>query len=190
MADPQDVALAAAAAAAAAALAAQAGTDANNVDAMRAASEAVNQAVLLHSGVIAPPLMFALTPAIAVTGVVDFKTREGMKVFSTATCKLEEETFDCNADGLCQFLKTLAARAVEFGWDADNGIRRIPIDPANPLGATESLIEHCGAIPVERICEWETQCIDREVHPAQDAFMMHKCLMNSISKTGKDKVTI
>jgi hypothetical protein len=180
MADPQDTALAAAAVAAA--LAAQAGTDANDVDGMRAASEALDQAVLLCSGVIAPPLAFALTPAIAVTGAVDFKTREGMKLFSAATCKLEEEPFDCNADGLHQFLKkTLTARAEEFGWDADDGIFRIPIDPADPLGATESLIKHHGTIPIERIREWETQCIDGKVCPAQDAFMMHKCLMNSIS---------
>ena len=52
------------------------------------------------------------------------------------------------------------------------------------------LIENCGAVPIERICQWEETHLDAEVRPAQDAFMMHKCLMNSISKTGKDKVAI
>ena len=188
-ADPQDIAIAAAAVATA--LAAQAATDANDEDATLAAAEAVTQAVLLYSAVIAPPPPFALTPAVAVTGVVDFKTSEGRKLFSTATYKLDEDPYDCNADGLYQFLKSLSARAEEFGWDeASSGFLRIPIDPTQPLSDTESLIEHYGTIPIERIRQWDMQYLNAEVRPAQDAFMMHKCLMNSISKTGKDKVTI
>ena len=98
-----------AAAAEAAALAAQAATDANNLDAMSAATEAVSRAALSCSQVNAPPALFALTPAVAITGVVDFKTAEGRKLFQTATHKLEDEPFDCDADGSCQLLKSLSA---------------------------------------------------------------------------------
>ena len=69
----------AAAAAVAAALAAQAATDANDMDGMAAATEVVTQTVLNCSQLNLPPARFALTPAIAVTGVVDFKTPEGQK---------------------------------------------------------------------------------------------------------------
>jgi hypothetical protein len=187
MADAQDIAIAAAAVAAA--LAAQGAVDANDLDAVAAAAEAVSAAVLLYAGVIAPPAPFALTPAIAVTGVIDFKTTEGRKLFQTATYKLDEELFDCNADGLYQFLKSLSARADEYGWDQE-GFLNIPIDLTTPLGDTESLIEHYGTISLEKIRGWDAQYVDAEVRPAQDSYMMWKCLMNSISKTAKDKVTI
>jgi hypothetical protein len=183
----------AAAAAVAAALAAQGVIDVNDQDAMAAANQVVNQAVLDYQQVNppVPVARFALTPAVAVTGVVDFKTPEGRKLFQTATHKLEDELFDCDADGLYQFLKSLSARAEEFGWSEDTGgFLRIPKNLADLLGDSESLIDNYGTIPIQRIREWESQYLASEVRPAQDAFMMHKCLMNSISKTGKDKVTI
>jgi hypothetical protein len=130
-----------------------------------------------------------------VTGVVDFKTREGQKLFQTATCKLEDEPFDCDMDGLHQFLKSLSARAEEFGW-ADNtgGFLRIPKDLSSPLtrlGDSDLLIDHCGAVAIEKTRQWEELCLNTKVRPAsQDACMMHECLMNSVSKTGEGKVTI
>jgi hypothetical protein len=66
-------------------------------------------AALARSQLNAQPAPFALTPAIAVTGVVNFKTREGQKLLQTATCKLEDKPFDCDADGLHQLLKSLSA---------------------------------------------------------------------------------
>ncbi len=123
-----------AAAAVAAALAAQAATDRNDLDVLAAATEAVNVAVSAYSLVIAPPALFALTPAVAVTGVVDFKTREGQKLSQTATNKLEDELFDCDAECLYQFLKSLSARAEECGWaNETGGFLRIPKDLSTPL---------------------------------------------------------
>jgi hypothetical protein len=183
-----------AAAAVAAALAAQAAVGRDDLDALAAATEAVNLAVSAYSLVIAPPAPFALTPAVAVTGVVDFKSREGHKLFQTATSKLEEELFDCTPDGTYQFLKSLSARAEECGWTSDTGgFLRIPKDLSTPLsrlGDTESLLDTYGTITIEKIRRWEELYLSTETRPAQDAYMMHKCLMNSISKTGKDKVTI
>ena len=66
----------------------------------------------------------------------------------------------------------------------------IPKDANSPLGDTQSLIDNYGTIPIERICLWEAVYLKNKVRPAQDNFMMYKYLMNSISKTGKDKVTI
>ena len=128
-----------------------------------------------------------------IPGSFHFKTMlEGCwELFETTTYKLDEE-YDCNAaNGLYQFLKSLlTVRAEEFGWDKDNGrFLRVGKDANNPLGNTESLIEHYGTIPVERTQEkWEVQYLSVEVRPAQDVFMMHECLMDSISKTDKDKV--
>jgi hypothetical protein len=144
-----------AAAAVAAALAAQAATVRNDLDALAAATVAVNVAVSAHSLVIAPPALFALTPAVAVTGVVDFKTREGQKLFQTATHKLEDEPFECDADGLHQFLKSLSARAEECGWANDTGgFLRIPKDLSTRLtrlGDGESLLDKHGSVPIENM---------------------------------------
>jgi len=191
MVDTQDIALAAAAVTAAVAAAAQ--VMPQDIDAMNAANDAIVAAVAHAAAAIVPPPQqaFALTPAVAVTGIVDYKTREGQKLYSSATYKLEEEPYDCNADGLYQFLKSLAARAEEFGWDNETGgFLRIPKNIAQPLANSENLVEHYGTISIEKIRAWEELYLDRSVRAAQDAYMMHKCLMNSISKTGKDKITI
>lgn len=79
---------------------ARAATDANDLDAVAIADVAVNKAVLNYLQVSAPPPPFALTPAIAATGVVDFKSSEGRRLFQTPTHKLEDDPFDCDADGL------------------------------------------------------------------------------------------
>jgi hypothetical protein len=39
--------------------------------------------------------VFALTPAVAIQGVIDYSTSEGRKIYSTATAKLDEELYDC-----------------------------------------------------------------------------------------------
>ena len=67
----------------------------------------------------------------------------------------------------------------------------IPKDPVNNLlGDSESLVEHYGTITVERIRLFENIDLNKNCRPAQDNFILYKCLVNSISKTGKDKVTI
>jgi hypothetical protein len=48
---------------------------------------------------------FALTPAIAIEGIVNFATREGVRLYTSASQKLEEEQYDCKPEGLYQFLQ-------------------------------------------------------------------------------------
>jgi hypothetical protein len=43
---------------------------------------------------------FALTPAIAVQGVINFKKTAGRKMYSGAITKLDEELYDCKPEGL------------------------------------------------------------------------------------------
>ena len=58
------------------------------------------------------------------------------------------------------------------------------------LSETNNLIESCGVIAVESVRAFEASCIGFQIGPAQDTHMLHKCLMNSISKEGKSKTTI
>jgi hypothetical protein len=86
---------------------------------------------------------FALTPAVAVIGVINYNTAEGRKLYASATAKLAEEQYDCKPDGLYQFLQYLSNRAREFGWDNDiGGILQIPEDPQDPTSDTNNLIDN------------------------------------------------
>jgi hypothetical protein len=134
---------------------------------------------------------FALSPAMAVQGIIDYSTREGRGIFHDATAKVDEELYDCKPDGLYQFLQSVNNRAHEFGWDDEiNGVLWIPEDPLDPISATRSLIESYGTISMDEIRAFENTYISLPIRPAQDSYMMYKCLMNSITKEGKSKITI
>jgi hypothetical protein len=134
---------------------------------------------------------FALTPAIAIPGVIDYSQREGQKLYGNATYKLDEDPYDCQADGLYQFLATLHLRAQEFGWnDPINGILQIPEDANDPNSPTTYLIDNYGQVPLVTIREFETSYLQLGCRPAQDTIMLFKCLMNSISKEAKNKILI
>ena len=134
---------------------------------------------------------FALTPAIAVVGIIDYNTNVGRKLYESATAKVAEELYDCKPDGLYQFLQSLSDRARAFGWDNEiDGILQIPEDADDPMSDTMSLIDNYGVITLEQIRRWEGKYVHLQVRPAQDTWMLYQCLMNSISKEGKDKVTI
>jgi hypothetical protein len=45
-------------------------------------------------------MAFALNPGQALDGIIDYTTTEGRKLYNSATARLDEELFDCNADGL------------------------------------------------------------------------------------------
>ena len=54
---------------------------------------------------------FALTPAIAYEGIIDYKTTRGHKMYTSATAKLMEDLYDCNAEDLYAFLKDLREKS-------------------------------------------------------------------------------
>jgi hypothetical protein len=41
----------------------------------------------------------SVTPAIAIEGIVNFATREGVRLYTSASQKLEEEQYDCKPEG-------------------------------------------------------------------------------------------
>jgi hypothetical protein len=134
---------------------------------------------------------FALSPAMAIPGIIDFTSRMGKDVFRFSTEKLDEELYDCHPDGMIQFLQSLSVRALEYGWDNEiNGILQIPEDWADVMSETNNLIESYGMITMESVRAFEASYIALQIRPAQDTYMLYKCLMNSISKEGKSKITI
>ena len=156
----------------------------------QARTSAVPSNISLGSGTIATEKIFSLTPATAVGGVIDYTRAAGRKLYSRATSKLEEDSFDCVAEDLYSFLKSLKDRAREFGWDEPGiGILSIPDDPHNP-SEFKSLIDNHGEIELSTIRKFEETYIDRENRSAQDSAQLYGCLMSSISKEGKKKILV
>ena len=134
--------------------------------------------------------VFALTPATAVDGIIDYSTSAGRKLYATATAKVEEDLFDCTADDLYGFLRAVKDRAREFGWDQTGvGILSIPDDPTNPT-SFKSLLEQHGEITLQEIHEFEESYIDQPSRSAQDTAQLYRCLMASLSKDGKRKILV
>ena len=124
-------------------------------------------------------MAFALNPAAAIVGFIDYTTLEGWKLYRYATKKLDDELFDCKADGLYQFLQSLGNRASEFGWDNDaDGIILC------------YLVNEYRQITMEQIREIDETYIITADRKAQDSNMLYQCLMGSISKEGKKKILV
>ena len=73
---------------------------------------------------------FALTPALAVQGVIDMTTSEGIKLYREGSKAIEEkEPISCNPPDLYRALKAIEMRAEEYGWmEETSGILWIPKD--------------------------------------------------------------
>ena len=75
----------------------------------------------------ADAIPFAVSPANAIQGVIDYRTSQGAKLYSKATSALDNnEPFNCTADSLFAFVKTLDDQTTAFGWNTPGvGIMRI-----------------------------------------------------------------
>ena len=93
-----------------------------------------------------PAIAFARTPAQAMTGLIDYSTRMGGRLYQLATTKLDEERYDGSAGGLFPVLSLIRERARKFGWD--RGIMMIPDPRSEP---DRYLLDHYGSIPLANI---------------------------------------
>ena len=88
-----------------------------------------------------PPVRFALTPADAQDDILDYTTKEGLKLYSKATSGfMGDNLFDINPAGLAMFINNANEHCIEMNFvnDLDTGIMNIPTDATettfiNPL---------------------------------------------------------
>lgn len=133
-----------------------------------------------------PPTIvpFARTPALAEQGILDYTSRQGYRIYGSATIKLDDIKYDGSADMLFPFLELMEERAKNYGWD--NGIMMIP----NQItGESDFLIHHYGTIPLSRINTHEATYISLPTRQAQDTALLYECLMNSLGHVARAKVT-
>eukprot|EP00978_Attheya_sp_CCMP212_P047239 scaffold421280_cov72-Attheya_sp.AAC.2 len=96
---------------------------------------------------------FALTPAMAHVGILDYEQGEGHNIYFASIYQLSKETFyDCMPGGLNGFLKTLGNRAQSTGWNENGiGILMIPEDPIDPNMIYYNLLSEYGQITLDQV---------------------------------------
>ena len=62
-----------------------------------------------------PNVAFAFSPAQAVQGLLDYTKSEHSKIYKSAIREVCKEPFECEADGLYQFLRTFKTELTR--WD-------------------------------------------------------------------------
>ena len=139
------------------------------------------------TGAIAAPAIFSITPARHGAGFIDYGTKAGKELYYRATAALPGDKFDCTADGLQDFLRRLRFRANEMGWTETI---LSPHDPAVPTNRLKFLSNY-GTYEMEDVRrEAATYHPQSQTRQAQDSYQLFACLMASLTKTGRDKVTI
>ena len=131
-----------------------------------------------------PAPIFALSPALAAQGIIDYNSRAGERIYSSATKELDATKYDGEAQGLMAFLELLEERATNFGWD--RSIMMIPMDN----GQVKNLLTEYGTITLAQIRNHEEAYINTPSRNAQDSNLLYECIMNSISSECKAKLTI
>ncbi|KAI2496052.1 hypothetical protein MHU86_18473 [Fragilaria crotonensis] len=135
-----------------------------------------------------PPVIFALAPALAIDGALDYTRSDHAKIYKAGIRQVLDDLFNCEADNLFQFLKDVQDRADEMGWTG--GILNITLNADEPDEREENLIENYGTLTLEQVVISELQYIEEEGRPAQDTYMLYKCLMASLTTDAKKKVSI
>ena len=125
---------------------------------------------------------FHLSPALTVTGVIDYSTTEGRKYYEKSVEKLNIEPFDCETDDLHLFVDALTERAREMGWDIPGvGITDIFHDPSDPGSEYTNILSSHGTLTIQQIRAFEEMYIHTDQRAAQDTHAMYRCILNSIS---------
>ena len=98
-----------------------------------------------------PPTMnFHLSPALSVTGIIDYSTTEGRKYFDRSVEKLSDKLFDCEDKDLHLFIDALKERADEMGWNIQGvGITDILVDPLNPQSGYINILTNHRELTIE-----------------------------------------
>ena len=135
---------------------------------------------------------FALTPALAIDGIIDMTTTEGAKIYREGSKGIEsEDLIACSPRDLYRALKLIEMRAEEYGWSTpESGILWIPRDPQDPDSECDLITRSHGMITTETITEFESTYLGSETREAQDNHMLYQAIMKGLSKEAKNKIML
>ena len=122
---------------------------------------------------------FSLTPALPVDEIYDFTSAAHSKVFSKATAPLKI-SHDGSAKTLRPFLNEVARRAEEFNMDY-----LLSVDDE---GTEIHIIKESRLISMETIRATATTYMPQQNRESQDNFMLQKCMFDSLTPEGLQKL--
>jgi hypothetical protein len=118
----------------------------------------------------------SLAPGMATNDVIDYTMTAGQKVWEKAVEKLSDEHFNCDSEGLRDFLELIRAHGEVMGWNLS--ILSIPVDP---LGDAQDFLDHYGEIDLDHCREHALTNYNQCNRAAQDSIQLYTCLMKLIS---------
>jgi hypothetical protein len=125
--------------------------------------------------------VFALTPALANPDPVDYNSNEGMKLYKSATEKLNH-TFDGETGSLRLFLQALQQRADAFRWAS---ILTVPDD--QNIG--RNLITEYGRVSMANVVAHAAAHVYTHTRDAQNSAELFMCIYDSLSLEALLKVS-
>ena len=146
------------------------------------------------------PVIFAIAPlAHTPQGqLLDYGTKEGIKIHSTATRPLfpDDEYFDVDAEEFRSFMTYLNQRCKDLGFtEAPGGICLVPPDAAHPnVGDRINTVEDFGRATLAQIEAWERTFLaataGAQGRLAQDSKILYDLLWASLSAKGTARIEI
>ena len=131
---------------------------------------------------------YAVAPGLSIEGVLDYTNRDHVKLYRDAIKPLSETLYDCEPDGLQQFLADVQERADEMGWNET--IMTVVINADEPNERQENLIDNYGNITLDQVVTSELQYIEEQGRERQDSYMLYKCLVASLTVEARRKVSL
>jgi len=127
---------------------------------------------------------FALTPALAAQGPINYATADSMKLWRGAVKPLQKDPYAGDPHSLKVFLSNLSDRAIQYGWDV---ILYVPEDIANANTKYNNLPSNYGKVSLSQIVDHAATYAETDTRSAQNSMMLYQYLSNSITKEVKAK---
>ena len=132
-----------------------------DIQALQAQLQQLQQLQQQQQPAPAPP-QFALLPALANIGILDYNTSEGSNIYKQAVKPLKDE-FDGTPGGLNVLLAQLRDRAIAYGWT-----RILTIPPnLNAPNTTIDIIDGYGQLTLAQVCTHAESYVNDQSHLTQ-----------------------
>ena len=122
---------------------------------------------------------FALSPAEAHIGTIDYYTRGGQRLFDANTAALPE-LFDCETENLLTLIQNLSTRANVANWTMT---RAIPFN-----NGYHNLFQAYGILSVPTLRAYAQTYVNVNGRDVQNSAQMYCCLYESLTPEAKHKV--
>jgi hypothetical protein len=123
--------------------------------------------------------IFALTPARAVQGLIDYTSRHGQRLYEMATQSLETK-FDCKPDKLRLFVDTFRKRANSANWSSTLQV--------SLNGTNYDLTDNYGFLTFDQIRTHVMTYVNTQTRDYQNSYQIYECLFATLTDDARTKV--